>query len=245
MLILFTCVIAFGQTGKQVKVKLRNGVVLKGSTLKSFDDKSIELSNLGAEPFVIRYDLIKKISFRRYGSIDEDYEEKLLTPPKLKTDAFFHEIRGGLLFGEESTSGLLHTINGYQFNRYLGAGLGIGVNKYGNYITMPVYASVKGYLFDKKVSPFYYGDVGYGFAWRTNRNDDIFELDNVKGGYYWQLGVGYQVNFYGSSLVLALGYSNQDSTADYIYYRPWDIDDVVISERRVLRRFALSIGFLF
>ena len=110
---------------------------------------------------------------------------------------------------------------------------------------MPIYANVKGYILDQQITPFYFGDIGYGFAWNTDKNEEVFELDNVTGGLYWQLGLGYQFNFYSNSLVLTLGYINQHSKADYVYYRPWDIDDVEISEKRILRRLNFSIGFLF
>lgn len=233
------------QIDKQAKIVLKNGTTIKGGIVESFDDSKLKVNIDDSNIILIRYDHIKKIHFKGNGRVDEDFEEKLSKIPSLKTETFYHELRGGLLFGEETTGVSLQTINGYQFNKYLGTGLGFGINKFGNYITLPIYASVKGYLFDKKVSPFYFGDIGYGFAWQTNRNETIFELDNVKGGYYWQLGIGYQINFYNSSMVFTLGYINQDSKADYIYYRPWDIDDVEISERRILRRFAFSVGFLF
>ena len=246
--LLFTLVFSIkvnAQIDKQAKISLKNGIKIKGGIVESFDDSKLKVKIDDSNIILIRYDHIRKISFKGYGNVSNDFDEKFSNPPSLKIESYYHEFRGGLLIGEENTSVSLHTINGYQFNKYLGTGLGLGINKYGNYITMPVYATVKGYLFDSKVSPFYFGDVGYGFAWKTNKNEDMFELDNVQGGLYWQLGLGYQVNFYNSSMVFTLGYINQDSKADYIYYRPWDIDDVTVSERRILRRFVLSVGFLF
>ena len=247
LLFLFaTCnVIVHAQINKQAKIVLNNGTKIKGAIVESFDSNRLKINIDASDTILIRYDHIKKIHFKRYGKVNNDFEYNLDKQPSLKTESFFHEIRAGLLIGDENTSGSLQTINGYQFNKYLGTGLGIGVNKYGNYLTLPIYATVKGYLFDKKVSPFYFGDIGYGFAWKTNKNEDLFELTDVKGGYYWQLGLGYQVNFYNSSLVFTLGYINQDSKADYTYYRPWDIDNVEVSERRILRRFSITVGFLF
>ncbi len=233
------------QVNKQAKIVLKNGIKIKGGIVQSFDDSKLKVTLGDSNVFLIRFDHIKKISFQGYGEVSDNFGEKLNNPPSLKIESFYHEIKGGLLFGEDNVGVSLQTINGYQFSKYLGTGLGIGINKYGNYLTMPVYATIKGYLSDKKVSPFYFGDVGYGFAWKTNKNEDQFELNNVTGGLYWQIGLGYQINFYNSSMVFSLGYINQDSKADYIYYRPWDIDDVEISERRILRRFAFSVGFLF
>jgi hypothetical protein len=149
-----------------------------------------------------------------------------------------------LLFGDENISGGLQTINGYQFSQYLGTGIGVGMNKFGNYISLPIYASIKGYILDRKVSPFYFGDVGYGLAWASDKTHEGYSINNVKGGVYWQLGAGYQFNFYNNSFVITLGYVNQNSTAEY-EYDYWAIDGVEISEKRLLRRVNLSIGFLF
>lgn len=237
--------IGFAQPSRKAKILLVNGVKIKGGVVKSYDKEFIEVEMANMENILIRYDHIKRITFKNYGNVHSDFAEKIDTNPTLKTETFYHEFRGGLLIGEENASGTIHTINGYQFNQFLGTGLGVGLNKFGNYLTVPIYATVKGYIQDKKVSPFYYGDIGYGLAWHSNKNDDVFELDNVKGGLYWQLGLGYQINFYNSSLVLSLGYVNQGSQADYTYYRPWDLSDVEVTEKRLLRRFNLSVGFLF
>lgn len=236
---------ASGQEGQQVKVKLKNGVKITGAIVKTFDEDKIDIVLSGSERLLIQYDHIKKIRFRNYGTVEGDIHWSLQNPPKLKVDSYFHEVRGSLLFGEENVGVGLNSINGYQFSKLLGTGLGIGINKYGNYLAMPIYAQVRGYMYDKKVSPFYFGDIGYGHAWNTNKNEDVFQLDNVRGGLYWQVGLGYQINFYNSSLTFTLGYVSQDSTADYVYYRPWDIDDVEVSEKRTLRRIQFSFGFLF
>jgi len=236
---------AHSQVNKQVKIVMKNGVRIKGAIVKTIDVDRLEVDVDGSQSMYIRYDLIKTIQFKNYQVVDQELKDKLSAQPSIKIETFYHEIRGSLLFGEENIDVGLHSINGYQFNQYLGTGLGLGVNKFGNYLAMPIYANVKGYIYDRKVSPFYFGDIGYGYAWNTNKNENVFEVENVKGGLYWQLGLGYQFNFYSSSLILSMGYVNQHSKADYVYYRPWDLDDVEISESRVLRRFNLSIGFLF
>lgn len=248
--LLFTIVFSIqvnAQIDKQVKIWLKNGIKIKGGIVESFDDSKLKVKIDDSNTILIRFDHIKKISFKGYGKVNNDFEDKFRNPPSLKIESYYHEFKGGLLFGEENLGVSLQTINGYQFNKYIGTGLGLGVNKYGNFVTLPIYATVKGYLFDKKVSPFYFGDIGYGFAWKTNKNEDLFELDKVEGGLYWQVGLGYQINFYNSSMTFTLGYINQDSKAEYVYYRPWDsrISDFNVSERRILRRVAFSVGFLF
>lgn len=242
MLVMSTHVDA--QVNQQAKLVLKNGITIKGGIVDSFDDKRLTVRIDSSNVVVVRYDHIRKIVFKNSNKVGSDSKEILALQPSLNIESFYHEFRGGLLIGEENTSFSVQTINGYQFNKYLGTGLGLGVNKYGNYLTLPIYATVKGYLYDNKVSPFYFGDIGYGLAWQSNKNENTFELDNVQGGLYWQLGLGYQINFNKSAMTFTLGYSNQDSKAEYTYYR-WDMDDVTISERRILRRFAISVGFLF
>lgn len=244
-LLLLSNIVTYAQADKQVKISLINGVKIKGAIVESFDEDKLKVKIDNGNSLLISYDRISNIKFKGYGTINNKFKKRLENPPALKTKSFYNEVRGGLMFGEEALNVTVQSINGYQFSKYLGTAIGIGVNKYGNYVTMPFYTQIKGYLSDKKVSPFYFGDIGYGFAWKTSKNEDQFELDNLQGGLYWQLGLGYQINFYNSSMTFSLGYVSQDSKAEYVYYRPWDIDDVEISERRLLRRVVFSVGFLF
>ena len=238
-------IVVQAQVERKAKIVLNNGNKIKRGVIESFDATTLKVTFDGHNEFLLRYDLIKKIRFKGSGAIDDDFNTKIRVEPTLKIKSFYHELRGSLLFGEENTSVGLQTINGYQFNKYLGTGLGIGLNKYGNYVTLPIYAQVKGYLLNRKVSPYYFGDIGYGFAWKSADSDAYFDVMKVTGGLYWQLGLGYQVNFSNSAMTFSLGYINQDSKAEYTYLRPWTIDDVEVSESRVLRRVAFSVGFLF
>jgi hypothetical protein len=233
---------ANAQSEKEAKIFLKNGVKIQGAIVSSYHDRLLNVKSSDTDSIQIRYDLIRKIKFIGPGSLD--IENDRLSPAGIPVNTFFHEIRGGLLFGEENVSGTLQTINGYQFNKYLGTGLGIGMNKFGNYFTLPVYASIKGYLKDQKISPFYHGDIGYGFAWADHDDNDPFRIKNVKGGLYWQLGVGYQFSFYDTSFILVIGYLNQYSTAEYDF-QSWGSGIAEISEKRTLRRLNFSLGFAF
>jgi hypothetical protein len=232
------------QIDKEVKVKLKNGVKINGGIVKSLSDEFLELDVSGSDNIVIMFDHIRTISFKNYGHLRGNFSEKLKRPPKLKINTFYHELRGGLMFGEENVSGSIQTINGYKFTKYLGSGLGVGLNKFGNTVTLPIYAAAKGYLFDKKVTPFYFGDIGYGIAWHTNENNQMYQVEEIKGGLYWQVGLGYQINFYNSAMTFSLGYVNQKSSIDYFVNEIWRPDRVEVSENRILRRIVFSVGFL-
>jgi hypothetical protein len=234
------------QENRATKIYLKNGVRIKGAILESTTNTAIKVRiENQIEPVAIKYDHIKKIKFRGYGNLNEEMDNRIGSVPGLHLNSFYHEIRGGLLFGEENLDVSIHSLNGYQFSKYLGTGLGVGVNKFGNYVTLPIYATIKGYLKDGSVSPFYFGDIGYGFAWDTNKNKDFYIVDDVQGGLYWQLGFGYQFNFYKSALVLSLGYINQESSADYRTMNWWGTGDIEVSEKRLLRRVSFTVGILF
>ncbi|NJN26382.1 MAG: hypothetical protein HC819_10595 [Cyclobacteriaceae bacterium] len=253
---LLLVVASHAQTDRQANIHLVNGKKVLGAVVTSYDDQTLTISVDGDTEFVLRYDLIKKIRFRGNDKISDAWATKIAPPASLRLHTYYHELRSGTLFGEENIDVSLHTLNGYQFNQYLGTALGVGLNKYGNYLTMPVYGQVKGFLLDRKVSPFYFGDIGYGFAWRNRADDEMFEIANVKGGLYWQIGLGYQLNFAKSALTFSFGYSSQASEARYHYqgYSPYSRlsfpgntigNGVEIIEKRDLRRFSVSVGFLF
>jgi hypothetical protein len=93
-----------------------------------------------------------------------------------------------------------------------------------------------------RFTPLYFAGVGYGFAW----NNSIDEFSNgemrTTGGMHWQAGIGYRINFNKLAFTINLGYRNQRVKSEYTYFRPWDISDVEITEKRNLRRFVLSMG---
>jgi hypothetical protein len=246
MLSLGCCwITSYGQATNTVKIFLKNGAKVEGAIIGSFDENRLYFTVNGDDSIAMKYDYIRKIQFKGKGSAFRAFDEKIASNPSIKTDAFYHEFRTGLLFGEDQVSFAVHSMNGYQFNQYLGTGLGIGLNTFGDYLSMPIYATVKGYILDRKVSPFYFGDIGYGFAWHNNNNSDYYRVSNLKGGYYWQLGLGYQVNFFNSAFTMAIGYANQDSQADYDYNPGWwGGTGYEVSEKRLLRRVSLTVGFL-
>ncbi len=166
----------------------------------------------------------------------------------------YQEIRAGALFGEENTSLMIHGEYGIRLNRHFGAGVSTGMSRYGNIFTLPVYASFRGYLEEKAKTGFYcYGGIGYGFAWHKNEYEEIYNVEKVLGGMFLQGGFGYLVKLKKSNaLTFSLGYVQQGSRTDYSYINSWPTfyldfapdSKMEISEKRTIRRFNFSIGFL-
>jgi hypothetical protein len=60
----------------------------------------------------------------------------------------------------------LEQVAGYQFSRWIGAGLGAGLhtmNAFDGPVFIPVFAEARGYFLKKRVSPYYAMQLGYAF----------------------------------------------------------------------------------
>lgn len=130
---------------------------------------------------------------------------------------------------------------GHQFNRKIGAALGLSYDAYnledGESLVTPL-LHFRGYLNAKNVAPFWAFTTGYGFA-LNNDSQGIFE---AKGGFMYhpelglRLGASDKTNF-----TLSLGYRFQK--AEYIQEFPFNGD---IQYREVdYKRFLFSVGLLF
>lgn len=87
------------------------------------------------------------------------------------------------------------TVNGYKFNRYLFAGIGIAADLYATQTIVPLFASVRGDLVKEgKFVPFYFADGGYGID-ITSSTTTI----SYKSGPTFAAGIGFKI-----PLVMAL-----------------------------------------
>lgn len=135
----------------------------------------------------------------------------------------------------------LHTVFGYQFNRWLGVGAGTGVDAYSfdrDEVLIPVFLEVRGYATSAKTAPFYSLNAGYGFAFK---NEDQFVVD-AEGGLMIHPAIGLR---FGAdpdvNVIFDIGYRFQWAT----YQRELEFSG--IRERREInfRRVALRFGLLF
>lgn len=138
-------------------------------------------------------------------------------------------------------SGLgLHHVTGYQYNRWIGTGIGIGVDSYemgdGRNV-MPIYLEARGYFSKKKVSPFYSVNLGYGIALK-NKGAGINE---TKGGIMYNPSVGWRFGGHpNANFTLALGYKMQK-----ISYRSQIWDGSSLEQKYMYKRINLKLGVLF
>ncbi len=133
----------------------------------------------------------------------------------------------------------LTAVLGYQHHRWLGFGLGTGIDFYhrsAGEMVVPIFGEVRGYLLEQNVSPYVTLRGGYGIG-LSNRDQGI---EDARGGWMinpaWGLRLGGRK---GMNVVLDIGLKYQK--ASFVYGRLSERSDVDITYKRLNMR----IGFLF
>jgi len=115
--------------------------------------------------------------------------------------------------------GVQHVV-GYQLNRWVGAGVGAGIDVFGFNSEKPfisVFGDVRGYLLKNKVTPFYALQMGYGFL-----NDQ--RIREAKGGLLVYPAIGMRFSGKaGANFSMDLGYKYQKSELQYGWWDSYEI----------------------
>lgn len=139
-------------------------------------------------------------------------------------------------------------IGGYQLNRWVGAGLGVGADYYyldSGETILPIFADVRGHLTKSIVSLMYKAQAGYGFALKDNEQN----MAKATGGImlYPALGLHFStksnVNF-----TLDFGYKFQKAKYEYnVTNVPtwWNMANVRVQNDLEYNRFAVRAGVVF
>lgn len=226
------------QEKQHVRIELIDNSLYVGPVFQSIDSLGVYLNIEGTE-VLIPHDRIENIQFEKMKPTV--VKSKTLTFSGIEP-GYYHTIGMGISFGNASPGLSLNLVNGYMFNPYLGAGIGIGYEALEDISTFPVYAELKGYIMQRRFAPFYFFRPGYGFL---NTAYTSYENSKEVGGIYWQAGVGYQFNFQENAMAISICSMGQDATVTYTYPDWWTQDDTIITEKRMKRRMAIRIEFTF
>ena len=128
-------------------------------------------------------------------------------------------------------------ITGKQFSKHLGLGLGISYNAM--YVgagenLMPIFIDARGYLKEKKVSPYYNIGFGYNFTFKNEEKQII----DTKGGIMFRPAIGFKIGTAEHSFLIDLGinFSQAKFTRDY----NWETRE----NKMTYRRLELRVGLL-
>lgn len=142
----------------------------------------------------------------------------------------------------------IQLIGGYQLNRWIGAGLGVGADYYylnSGETILPVFVDLRGHLTKNVVSLIYKAQAGYGFALKDDEQNMIEATGGVMlyPAFGLHFGTKSNVNF-----TLDFGYKFQKANYTYnIENVPqwWNMANVKVENDLEYNRFAVRAGVIF
>jgi hypothetical protein len=202
-------VAAFGQDKMDV-IYLKNGQVIKGSIIKPMDADGVQIMTTESDVYTFSPDEVRRIV--REEVPHDNLKNKIIVHDG---EGFTNITTLGYGFGigtrgderamnNDEDYFAIHTVNGYHINRSVSLGLGVGVEWYGDYELVPLYADVRYYPTLTEWAPFFYGDLGYGLG---------FLDEATEGGIMFGIGGGIQRSVNPNmAYVASFGYRYQENT---------------------------------
>lgn len=167
-----------------------------------------------------------------------------------REQGWYHHTRAAVLPGQayyalNRIGFQLHHSSGRMIKRWLGIGLGAGVEFFDpkgyDAASYPVFAEVRGYLLPQKITPYYTLAGGWAFAGRaTDSQSWLSSNDHWRGGWMMEADAGYRI---GNHFTVHFGLRLQRKTREWTSI--WGPDNGQGTDRILHKRFVLGIGLLF
>ncbi len=133
---------------------------------------------------------------------------------------------------------------GYQFNPYFHMGIGMGFDFWHYTAFIPVYLNLTVNFLDRKISPVFYANMGYGFKWYISSVPEKMDrvIHGTKAGPMGEAGLGVKIRLTDRvTMMIAACYKNQYSDIRYSVLKPNEQDFSAYSTnsvQKVLYHFA-------
>ena len=211
-------------------IELKNGLSLRGLIVSYDQDQTITFQLFKGDQILLKQDEIQKVSHVNLGKIPKPYA--------FKESGLYHATLVSISLSNQRGYSITHAI-GHKLNKRLALGLGTGLEDYENgngKRIIPLFAEVRGYLWSKKVTPYYSLRTGYGIALK---NQD-FSITDTQGGLLVNPEIGYRLG--GSELVnVIIGIGLKYQKAQFTYR--WG--DTINEQNITYKRYFLSLGIVF
>jgi hypothetical protein len=206
LLLYLPAINTFAQKINDDVLYLKNGSIYRGKIIEK-NEKIIKLETYEKNIYAVQSSDVQEIKL----------EASLKNPVILyKEKGYVHYTELGPLAGSNRASNgvttsafSFQTVNGYKFNQYFFAGIGIGADLYAVQTFVPIILSVRG-DFTKKGNkiPFYFVEGGYSINATSNDVDGI----KYQGGNTFAAGLGLKILFNeNTGFVIGAGYRFQRS----------------------------------
>lgn len=238
-------------------VYLKDGSVLKGLIVNYEQGATLTFQLQNGEKIIIQdveiARIVQDVREPKAGSYDEliNGTTKVSAKPKapqvyeFRERGFYNAMSLGSLntrAASEFKMGVsFHNVSGFQFSRWLGIGLGVGIETYGtddDEVIYPVFAEFRGYLNKKIKAPYYTLGAGYGFM-ATNEREFITE---ARGGWMLHPAIGMRFSAKKrTNLTADIGYKFQKAyfRRDFNFSGDIEIRDILY------QRLIIRVGLLF
>ncbi len=236
-------------------IYLNDGSVFRGiiTEYKQGDHLKLKLKS-GDELFIVDK-VIKKIVQGAEGSGNSRKEQRWASRQQktyeFKEKGIYNVTYVSTLNGYTDRNGVelglgVDNVTGYQFNRHIGAGVGVSWDTYNvdsgeNFLTL--FGETRGYVLKKRLSPYYSLGAGYGFAIRNEENN----LTEATGGWMIHPAIGYR--FGGSkdaNFIMDIGYKFQRAKLTYEWdWGRWSGSPEIERQELTFQRFTLRVGLIF
>ena len=232
---------------------LKDGSVIKGRII-SKEAETVRIELLGGSILVYSQEEITSIErepspYRkirmRFGQAYQDRE------PTYRQRGLYHVVSTDWCFNQSEWNTVrldphLQYAAGYHFNRYVNLGIGTGLDGYEGGVIIPWYVDFRGDLWQRKLTPTYYVNAGYGFTAVTG-----WLVSEMRGGIMLSAGAGWKINTSRKTeWMITLGYKMQQTYQERFAWNSWwwgggDPNQPIISGTRQYRKIVIgcSLGF--
>jgi hypothetical protein len=244
LLLLFAAPI-MAQNGSVDVIYLKNGSVIRGSIFEQKPDEYIKIQSLDGNTYVYKPSEVERIAKEQNSTAVNPTTRHGAPKIQQHTQMHYQAPKKGMWFAAETqflNPPGMGFVLGYKLHRFAYLGAGAGFNNYTGALfsngrtfsgtIIPVYIRYSGDIlrgYEKtpgdgtrgRVTPFYFVEGGYGFAWDnapffpSDYNASAGGADKSKGGIYASAGIGVKFRTNKNiSFGLALDYKYQHASQD-------------------------------
>lgn len=263
VLVMFSfAIVSTAQSVETVAIFLKGGDVRFGRIVEAGENNTIRLINDCGIYNISRTEIdsikdAQMVKAREEGAsfTNGAIHSQIADNPKSKITkrekGFYNLSSVALLFGQGQNGFLpipsLSTVNGWQFNKHLYTGLGVGYEYY-EWSVLPVFADVKYMLDMEGLAPF--GSIKMGYAFPLTKpyeNYNGYGINEYNGGFQINPEIGFSIPLSSrSSFVFSLGYHFQQLSYKEDNYYWWGADtryETIVHTD--YNRITFRAGFMF
>lgn len=169
-------------------VYTKNGSVVRGVIIETIPNVSYKIKTNDGNIFVFKAEEIEKIQKEEVVSKRKSKPDPALS--KQKGFSSIEEIGASLIMYEKDSKPLfaLHSINGYQFNPHLFAGVGVGIEADEITAIIPLYAELRACVSKARTTPYFAAGGGYGLMYINQGKNEGGPMGHVLAGLKVALG---------------------------------------------------------